>query len=236
MLATPRLSLTLALASALVGGNWLIYTYTVLAGNTAEGSLGYFINPLISTVLGVVVLRERLGRLQWVAMALGLAAVVVLSVAYGHVPWIGLSLALTFGFYGLVKNRVGRQVGATVGLSVETLWLAPLAVVALIVLGVRQDLTLLAQGPGHFWLLAASGIVTAVPLLSFAAASSRLPLTAMAMLQYITPVMLFIDAVVLFHEPMPPQRWAGFILVWIAVVLLVTDVLVRAGRLRRAQA
>jgi len=232
VLRTPRLSLTLALASALVAANWLTYTFTVISGNTAEGSLGYFINPLISTVLGVLVLRERLSRLQWAAMALGLAAVVVLSVAYGHVPWIGLALALTFGFYGLVKNRVGREAGALQGLSVETTWLAPVALVVLLVMGAHGWLTLFSQGQGHFWLLAASGVTTAVPLLTFAAAASRLPLTTIAMLQYIAPTLMFVFAVTVFHEPMPPQRWAGFVLVWIAVVVLIVDALRQARRTR----
>ena len=218
-----RLSLTLALASVLIAGNWLTYTFTVLAGNTAEASLGYFINPLVSTALGVLVLRERLRRLQWIAVGIGLVAVVVLAIAYGHVPWVSLILAFSFGLYGLVKNRVGRQVGALEGLTVETAWLTPLALVVMAVMASHGVLTLFSQGAGHFWLLAASGVATAVPLLAFAAAASRLPLTTIAMLQYIAPLMLFIIAVFVFHEPMPPERWAGFCLVWVAIAVLLAD-------------
>lgn len=221
----PRLTFTLAAASILIAGNWLTYTFAVLSGHTAEASLGYFINPLVSTVLGVMVLRERLSRLQWVAMGIGLLAVAVLSVAYGQVPWISLILAFSFGTYGLVKNRVGRRVGALEGLTAETAWLTPIAAVVMGIMAGQGTLTLFQQGAGHFWLMAASGVATALPLLAFAAAAARLPLTTIAMLQYIAPLLLFIIAVFVFHEPMPPQRWAGFGLVWVAVVVLIIDAL-----------
>jgi chloramphenicol-sensitive protein RarD len=227
---TPRLSLTLGLASALIAVNWLTYTFAVLGGNTAEGSLGYFINPLVSTALGVLVLKERLTRLQWAAMGIALLAVVVLAVGYGQIPWISLLLAFSFGFYGLVKNRLGKQVGALEGLTTETAWLTPVALVVLAIMGAQGSLTLFSQGAGHFWLLAASGIATAVPLLAFAAAASRLPLTTIAMLQYIAPTMLFFMAVFVLHEPMPPQRLAGFCLVWVAVLLLIVDALRQSKR------
>ncbi|WP_394161093.1 EamA family transporter RarD [Galactobacter valiniphilus] len=227
---TPRLTFTLGLASALIAVNWLTYTFAVLGGNTAEGSLGYFINPLVSTALGVLVLKERLSRLQWAAMGIALLAVVVLAVGYGQIPWISLLLAFSFGFYGLVKNRVGKEVGAVEGLTAETAWLTPVALVVLAVMGFQGTLTIFSQGAGHFWLLAASGIATAVPLLAFAAAASRLPLTTVAMLQYIAPTMLFFMAVFVFHEPMPPERLAGFCLVWVAVVLLIIDALRQAKR------
>lgn len=220
---TPRLTLTLAVASVLIAGNWLIYTTAVLAGNTAEASLGYFINPLVSTALGVLVLRESLTRLQWVSVGIGTVAVVVLSVAYGHVPWISLGLAFSFGLYGLVKNRVGRSVGPLEGLTVETAWLTPVAAVVVGMLAGAGQLTLLEQGAGHFWLLAASGVATAVPLLAFAGAAARLPLTVVAMLQYIAPLMLFLLAVFAFHEPMPLERWMGFCLVWLAILVLLFD-------------
>ncbi len=227
---TPRLTFTLGLASALIAVNWLTYTFAVLGGNTAEGSLGYFINPLVSTALGVLVLKERLSRLQWAAMGIALLAVVVLAVGYGQIPWISLILAFSFGFYGLVKNRVGKEVGAVEGLTAETAWLTPVALVVLAIMGFQGTLTIFSQGPGHFWLLAASGVATAVPLLAFAAAASRLPLTTVAMLQYIAPTMLFFMAVFVFHEPMPPERLAGFCLVWVAVVLLIIDALRQSKR------
>lgn len=221
----PKVTFTLAGASLLIAGNWLTYTFAVLSGHTAEASLGYFINPLVSTALGVLVLRERLSRLQWVAVGIGLVAVAVLSVAYGQLPWISLVLAFSFGLYGLVKNRVGRQVGALEGLTTETAWLTPIAAVVVGIMAGQGTLTLFQQGAGHFWLLAASGVATALPLLAFAAAAARLPLTTVAMLQYIAPLMLFIIAVFVFHEPMPPERWVGFCLVWAAVVVLIIDAL-----------
>lgn len=217
----------LAMAAMLITVNWVTYAYAVLHGHTVEASLGYFINPLVSAALGVVFLKEKLSRFQWTALGFGLAAVLVLTFAYGSVPVIALTLAFSFGLYGFVKNRVGRTATAVTSLTVET---ALLTVPALAYMGwlmSRGEATVLTTGPGHFWLMAASGIVTAVPLLLFGAAARRLPLSTVGTLQFLTPVMQFIIAVAVFHEAMPPERLAGFSLVWVAIILLAVDMLRR---------
>lgn len=223
----------LAVAGVLIAINWLTYTYGVLSGQAIEASLGYFINPLVSVLLGVILLKERLRPLQWTAVAIGFVAVIVLAVAYGRVPWIALILAFSFGFYGFVKNRVGATVAAVTSLTVETVVLTPLALVAVASLGAAGMLTVAVNGPGHFWLLAASGIVTAVPLLFFGASARRLPMTMIGMLQYMTPLLQFLLAVTVLGEHMGPERWAGFGIVWLALVVLTADMLL-AGRRRRS--
>jgi chloramphenicol-sensitive protein RarD len=225
---------SLALAAVLIAVNWLTYTYGVLSGQAIETSLGYFINPLVSVLLGVLVLKERLRPLQWAAMGIGFVAVLVLAVAYGRVPWIALILAFSFGFYGLVKNRVGATVDAVTSLSVETIVLTPFAVGAVLWLTAAGSLTLLSGGPGHFWLLAASGVITATPLLFFGAAARRLPMTTIGLLQYMAPLLQFILAVTVLGERMGPERWAGFAIVWLALVVLTADMLVVARRRRAA--
>jgi len=215
--------LKLALAALLIAGNWLAFTFAVLAGHALEASLGYFINPLIAVLLGVAFLKERLNRLQWTAMGVGLAAVLVLTFAYGSPPWIALVLAGTFGLYGLVKKKVGANVGALTGLTVETAALAPLAAVAMAWLATTGTATAATHGPAHFWLLAAGGVITALPLILFSGAARRLPLSVVGMLQYLAPVMQFLLALLVFHEEMPPERWAGFGLIWMALVLLSVD-------------
>ena len=226
----------LAIAAILIAINWLTYTYAVLSGQAIEASLGYFINPLVSVLLGVIVLKERLRPLQWAAVGTGFVAVLVLAVAYGRVPWIALILAFSFGLYGLVKNRVGATVDAVTSLTVETVVLTPLALVAVAWLGSAGTLTLLGNGPGHFWLLAASGIVTATPLLFFGASARRLPMTTIGMLQYMTPLLQFVIAVTILGERMGLERWAGFAIVWLALALLTVDMLVAARRRRSARA
>ncbi|WP_425471488.1 EamA family transporter RarD [Sinomonas susongensis] len=223
----------LAVAAVLIAINWLTYTYGVLSGQAIEASLGYFINPIVSVLLGVILLKERLRPLQWTAVVIGFVAVIVLAVAYGRVPWIALILAFSFGFYGFVKNRVGATVPAVTSLTVETVVLTPLALVAVAWLGAAGTLTVTGNGPGHFWLLAASGIVTAVPLLFFGASARRLPMTMIGMLQYMTPLLQFILAVTVLGEHMGPERWAGFAIVWLALVVLTADMLL-AGRRRRS--
>jgi len=182
-LRSPHVFGTLALAAVLIAVNWLMYTFGVISGRVVEASLGYFINPLVSVLLGVVVLRERLRPLQWIAVGMGGLAVIVLSVSYGQLPWIALTLAFSFGSYGLVKKKVGGRIDATTSLAVETIILAPLAAVVMVILESGNRLTLLEYGSGHFWLLAAGGIITAVPLLFFGAAARRLPLTTIGLLQ-----------------------------------------------------
>ena len=233
VLADRRSLLVLAAAAVLIAVNWSVYVVAVNSGHVVEASLGYFINPLVSVVLGVVVFRERLRTLQWVAVATATVAVVVLTVDYGHPPWIALSLAASFGLYGLMKKLV--RVEAAPGLFVET---AVVVVPALVFLTVLQ-----AHGTGHFGhagagnalLLVSSGIATAVPLLMFAAATRRVPLSTIGLLQYVTPLLQLAVGVFVRHEPMPPARAAGFAIVWLALAVFTADSL-RQGRTRRRAA
>ena len=221
---------SLALAAFLIAVNWLTYTYGVTTGQAVEASLGYFINPLVSVLLGVIVLKEKLRALQWAAVGIGFVAVAVLTVSYGKLPWIALTLAFSFGLYGFVKNRVGRKVDAVTSLSVETMVLAPVAGATMVFLGLSGSATLAAQGPGHFWLLAASGVLTAVPLLFFGASARRLPLTTIGLLQYVAPMLQFVVALLVFKEAMTPDRWIGFGVVWLALLVLTVDMLRMAGK------
>lgn len=227
---------TLTVAGLLIVINWLTYVFAVTTGSAIEASLGYFINPLVSVLIGVIVLKEKLRPLQWTAVAVGFVAVVVLTFSYGKLPWIALVLALSFGSYGFVKNRMGRTVDAITSLSIETAVLTPLAVVAMVMLTVLGQATLTGFGTGHFWLLAASGIVTAVPLLFFGASASRLSMTSIGLLQFMTPLIQFVIALTILGEPMSRERWIGFSIVWFALVILIVDMLAsyrRKSRLRR---
>lgn len=216
---------TLTVAAMLIATNWLVYVYGVTNGHAIETSLGYFINPLVSVLLGVIVLKERLRKLQWVAVGIGTLAVIVLTVAYGNLPYIAFSLALSFGLYGFVKKRVGSKVDAVTSLSIETAVLAPLAGGVMFWLAASGTATLTTEGPAHFWLIAAAGIITAVPLLFFGASARRLPLATLGLLQYLTPTMQFILAITLLNEHMPLEQWIGFVLVWAALIVLTTDML-----------
>ena len=222
---SPGIVGTLAVAGGLIAVNWLTYTYGVTTGHAIEAALGYFINPIVSVLLGVVVLREKLRRLQWVAIGLGFVAVIVLAVGYGSVPWIALILAFTFGLYGFVKKRVGPRVDAVSSLSIETALLTPIAAGVMIWLSSTGAATLTAEGPGHFWIMAASGVITAVPLIFFGAAARRLPLSTIGLLQYLAPILQFLLALFVFGEDMPMERWIGFSLVWAGLVLLTIDML-----------
>ncbi|MEJ1178743.1 EamA family transporter RarD [Arthrobacter sp. R4] len=220
---------TLTIAAVLIAVNWLTYTYGVTTGQAVEASLGYFINPLVSVLLGVFVLKEKLRPLQWAAVGIGFIAVGVLTVSYGKLPWIALTLAVSFGLYGFVKKRVGPKVDAVTSLSVETMVLTPLAAATMVWLGVSGTATLTSYGPGHFWLLLASGVITAVPLLFFGASARRLPMTTIGLLQYFAPILQFIVALVVFREAMTLERWIGFGVVWLALLVLTVDML-RATR------
>ncbi|MFE4196593.1 EamA family transporter RarD [Paenarthrobacter sp. NPDC056912] len=215
----------LALAAGLIAINWLTYTFGVTTGHAVETSLGYFINPLVSVLLGVFVLKEKLRPLQWAAVGIGFVAVGVLTFSYGQLPWIALILAFSFGLYGFVKKRVGPKVDALTSLSVETVVLTPFAAITMVVLGTSGVATLTALGPGHFWLLVASGVITAVPLLFFGASARRLPMTTIGLLQYFAPILQFVVALTVFNETMTTARWIGFCVVWLALVLLTIDML-----------
>jgi chloramphenicol-sensitive protein RarD len=227
----------LALAAVTVSVNWGVYIWAVNAGHVIETSLGYFINPLFTIMLGVLVLKERLSRAQWVAVAIATLAIVVLTVDYGRLPWIALTLAFSFGCYGFLKKQVSA--GAVESLAVETAVMAGPALLTLIVLAGQSRLTFGQHGAGNALLLAGTGVVTVIPLLLFGAAARRLPLTSIGLLQYLAPMLQFAVGVGIRHEPMPLARLLGFVLVWIALVVLTADALTRrhrAGELARTAA
>ena len=226
----PRALGGLAVAAVLIAVNWGTYIYGVNTGHVVEASLGYFINPLVTVLLGVVLLRERLRRAQWAAVGVASVAVAVLTLDYGRPPWIALILAFSFGFYGLVKKTVAA--GAVEGLAVESAVLLLPALGYLLLLAQSGDGTFGTAGVGEALLLASSGVVTAVPLLLFAAAATRIPLTTLGLLQYLAPVLQFLFGVALYHEPMPPARLAGFALVWLALVVFSLDGLRERTRVR----
>jgi chloramphenicol-sensitive protein RarD len=232
VLRNRRTMALVATAAVLLAVNWLTFVFAALSGHVVDASLGYFINPLVTVLLAVVVLRERLRRLQWVSLGFGALAVVVITVGYGRLPWVALTLAVSFGVYGLIKNRVGRSVAAAPGLAAETLVLAPVSAGYLIWLQTTGDATFGASGGWHAVALAGTGIATALPLLLFGEAARRLPLSVVGMLQYLAPVLQFLIGVLVLHETMPPARWWGFALVWVALVLLTVDG-VRTQRARR---
>lgn len=220
----------LAVAAVLIAVNWGVYIYAVNSGQVVEASLGYyFINPLVSVLLGVAVLREALRPLQWSAVSVAIVAVVVLVVGHAQLPWIAFTLAVTFATYGLLKKTVGA--GAVESLVVETTVLFPPALAYLVWQhGVGRG-SFAVAGTGHALLLVSAGVVTAVPLLLFAGAAIRIPLTLLGLLQYLNPVVQFLIGVVLRHEAMPTVRWVGFALVWLALALLTLDGLGRRRRL-----
>ncbi|WP_329197415.1 MULTISPECIES: EamA family transporter RarD [unclassified Streptomyces] len=226
-----KLGLT-ALAAFVISVNWGLYIWAVNNGQVVEASLGYFINPLVTIAIGVLVLGERLRRAQWAAVAIGCAAVVVLAVGYGRPPWISLVLAFSFATYGLIKKKL--NMGGLESLTAETALLFPPALAYLVWLGVRGESTLTSEGLGHGALLAATGLVTALPLICFGAAAIRVPLSTLGLLQYLAPVFQFGLGVVYFQEAMPPERWAGFSLVWVALVILTWEAL-RTSRRNRAR-
>lgn len=229
---SPRRLLLLGVASVLIAVNWGVYIYGVNSGQVVETSLGYFVNPIVTVLLGVLVLRERLRRLQWAAVTVGAIAVAVLAVDYGRLPWIALTLAFSFGLYGLLKNRVGRGVGALTSLSVEAALLTPLALAGIVFFEATGRGTFTQEAPGHAAMLVVTGLVTAVPLLFFASAARRVPLTTIGLLQYLAPVLQFALGVFVLSEPMPASRWFGFALVWVALLMLTLDLL-RTARSRQ---
>ncbi len=224
----------LVVAAVLISGNWCLYIYGVNSDRVVETSLGYFINPLVTVLIGVLVLGERLTRAQWVAVGLGALAVLVLTIDYGRPPWIALGLAFSFAAYGLLKKQVGVRIGAVASLTVETAAMFLPAAALLLVLQARGDGHFGHEGLGHAALLASAGVATAIPLLFFAAAASRVPLTVLGLLQYFAPVLQFLTGVLIYHEPMPASRLAGFALVWAALVLLSVDGLHGRRSRRRA--
>ncbi|MHB6908095.1 EamA family transporter RarD [Streptomyces sp. CB02959] len=234
LLRQPKRLALVLVGAVVISLNWFLYIWAVNAGHVLEASLGYFINPLVSIAFGVLVLRERLRPLQWAAVAVGTLAVVVMTVAYGRMPWIALGLALSFATYGLVKK--GVKLDGIEGFSAETALQVLPALGYLVFLGVRGESVFVTGGTGQALLLSACGIATAVPLICFGASAMRLPLTTIGMLQYLAPTFQFLLGLTVFGEEMPPERWAGFALVWAALVMLTWDALRTARRARTALA
>lgn len=226
--ARPGALRRLGLAGALIGTNWLVYIWAVNHDHVVEAALGYYVSPLLSVAAGIVVFRERLRRLQVAAVAFGAMSVAVLTVAYGRVPWIAVVLACSFAGYGYLKKAV--PVGAAPSLAVETAILLPPAVVAMVVLEVGGDAAFGHGSAGRDVLLVALGVVTAVPLLLFGAAATRIPLSLLGLLQYLTPTLQLLCGVVVFGEPMGGVRLAGFVLVWLALAFLAADAVRAASR------
>ena len=210
----------LAAAAVFVTVNWGVYIYGVNSGNVVETSLGYFINPLFTVLLAVLILHERLRVLQWIAVGIGAVAVTILTANYGRLPWIALALAVTFGIYGLIKKKT--DVGAAEGLAVETAVMFLPATSYLVVLQ-RAGQASFGADRLHDLLFVGAGVVTAVPLLLFAAAATRIPLSTIGLLQYLAPVLQFLIGVFALHEAMPPARVVGFIIVWIALAVFTYD-------------
>jgi chloramphenicol-sensitive protein RarD len=236
ILRRGRTMAIMAAASVLIFCNWQTYVYGTLSGHVVDAALGYFINPIFTVLIGVVLLHERLRTAQWVAVGIALVAVVVLAVGYGSVPWIALVLATSFGLYGYIKKRVGGTVDALSGLTIESLYLLPVAGAALVVVSVTSGLLIGEPGGWHVAATVLSGVVTAVPLLFFAAASRRLPLVTMGLVQFVAPLLQFVVGVVFLHEAMPLERWIGFGLVWVALVVLMVDLVAVSRGSRRAAA
>lgn len=215
--ANPRLVGLLTLASVVIGLNWGGFIWGVNNERVVEVSLGYFINPLVTVLLGVVVLGERLRRWQWAAIGLAAVAVVGLTLDYGHPPWVAFLLAGSFGTYGLAKKQA--NVEAVESLTFETLALTPIAVGYLVWLWAQGEANFGAHGLPHAALLTTTGLVTAVPLICFGAAAIRVSMTTIGLLQYLTPTLQFALGVLVFHEQMTPAKWIGFSLVWVALLV-----------------
>jgi len=226
---TGRQRALLALAAALITVNWGAFIYGVNSGHVVETSLGYFINPLVTVALAVLVIGERLRRAQWAAVAIAGVAVIVLTAAYGRPPFIALTLAFSFGFYGLVKKQVG--IGGTQSVAVETAFLFVPALLCVIWFAGTGEGTFAQEGAGHALLMAGGGIVTAIPLMLFGTAAVRIPLTTIGLLQYLAPIMQFGIGVGIRGEEMPTARWIGFGLVWVAVIVFTADSLNARRRL-----
>lgn len=229
--ASARTWLVVAAASFVIAINWGVYVYAVNTGHIAEAALGYFINPLVSVLLGVVFLKESLSPLQKLSVAIATVSVIVLTIGVGRPPILALLLAFSFGFYGLLKKRV--RLSATASLTAESLIMAPLAVAYLIYLGRQGTGTFTTHGIGHALLLMSAGVATALPLLLFGIGAKKIPLTTVGLMQYMTPMMQMFIAVFIAGEHLEPIRWVGYVIIWVAVAVFVADIVLRHGRTRR---
>jgi chloramphenicol-sensitive protein RarD len=226
VLRQPRVLAAFMASALLLSTNWFIYIWAVNHGRVLDASLGYFINPLLNVILGFVFLHERLRRGQWAAVGLAACGVAWLTWQGGHPPWIALMLAVTFGAYGLLRKTA--VLGPLEGLALETLLLFPLALAYLIFLVLRGHGSFLASGVTTKWLLAASGPLTAIPLLLFAAGARRIPLSLLGLLQYLGPTLQLMLGVWLYNEPFGGARLAGFAMIWAALLVYSLEGLWRA--------
>jgi len=221
VLRNPRTRWLLLVAAAVISVNWGGYIWGVNNGRVVETSLGYFINPLVTVLMGVLVLGEHLRRLQWIAMAIAFVAVVVLTVDYGRPPWVALVLAFSFGTYGLLKKQAG--VGAVESITLETLIIAPFAAAYIAWLVATGTSSFGSHGVGHALLFTTTGVITAVPLMLFGAAAIRVSMVSLGLLQYLAPTIQFALGILVFDEAMPASRWIGFGLVWVALVIFTVE-------------
>ena len=232
LIRNPKRLKWLVVAAFFIFINWETYVVAVATKNTIETSLGYFINPLITIIFAVVFLGERLRRNQWIALGLGFIAVLVLTFDYGRPPWIAFVLALSFAIYSLAKNRVGGKIGALESFTVESAMVLPFGLIQLLVVANFVPL-MITSSPQHSFVLVLFGVLTAVPLILFGAAASRVPLRVIGFIQYLTPTLQFLSAYFILQEPMPPVRWIGFGLVWLSLIVLSSDALRSAAKNRR---
>ena len=223
LLADRRRTTLLLAAAVTITVNWGVYIYGVTHDRVVETALGYYINPLLTVLMGVLLLGERMRRLQVVALGVAAVAVAVLTVGYGRPPWVAMALALSFGTYGLLKKTANA--GAVPSLTLETHFIAPVALAYLTFLGSSGAAEFGDNGLVHALLLTTTGVVTAIPLLCFGAAATRIPLTTIGLLQYLTPTLQFLLGVLYFREDMPAARWIGFVLVWVALVIFTFEAL-----------
>jgi chloramphenicol-sensitive protein RarD len=224
LVRSPKKLGWIAVAALFIFINWETYVIAVVTENTIETSLGYFINPLITILFAVVLLKEKLRRMQWVALSIGLVAVIVLTFDYGRPPWIALILALSFATYSLAKNKVGKSIPALQSFTLESAIVMPVALVQLAFVASLGPI-MLFTGVFETSVLVGFGILTAIPLILFGAAASRIPLASIGFIQYLTPTLQFLIAYFILQEPMPPARWIGFGLVWVSLVVLTVDAL-----------
>lgn len=228
ILADRRVTLLLVVAAVTITVNWATYIYGVNNGRVVETSLGYFINPLVTVMMGVLILGERLRPLQWGALGVGFVAVGVLSWDYGRPPYLAIVLAFSFGTYGLAKKSA--NVGAVESLAFETAVLTPFAAGYLWWLAAHGDSHFVSEGVGHTLLLMSAGIATAIPLICFGAAATRVSMVSLGLLQYLAPTIQFGLGLVVFHEDMTPGRWCGFLLVWSALAIFTTEAIAHRRR------
>lgn len=231
LLRQPRRLALVVVSASLISVNWYLFIWAVANDRVLEASLGYFINPLLSIAIGVILLRERLRAAQWAAVGIGALAVLVMGVAYGQVPWLSLALSLSFAVYGLVKKMTALD--GLEGFSADSALQFLPALFFVLLLSSRGESTFVGEGIGHTLLLVGTGMMTALPLIFFGAAAVRIPLSTVGLLQYLAPSTMFLLGVLVFREEMPPERWAGFLLVWLALTVLTWDAL-RRNHLQRA--